>query len=173
MYRFCTPRQVEDLCVIHYGSIKYIPELVYSVKNDLSKPRGGLWTSSINSSHSWKSWCEMEDFRECDELNSFKLRFHSTSKILLIDNIKDFKALPIINFGGKFKTIDFESISKKCDAIWLTERGERETRYPEWMTNVSKSDDPSDVSLYGWDVETIWVINNKCCYQISKENDTI
>lgn len=153
----CTPAQVDSLCVIHYGSTKYEPSKVYPIKNhSLNKPRGGLWTSPLNSSHSWKDWCTREEFRECKRNESFMLKFKPDAKILIIDSYIDLEKLPVKSVNLKFRwyQIDFQRLSKKYDAIWLTENGERDTRWS----------DP--LSLYGWDVETIFVMNNKKIYQV-------
>ena len=52
------------------------------------------------------------------------------------------------------KYIDFEKLVKiGIDAIWLTEKGINQTHLSQ----------PSN--LYGWDVETVLVLNKKCCFE--------
>jgi hypothetical protein len=157
-FRFCEANVVNSLTVIHYGQKQYHPHLLKSVKNNSwVKPRGGLWTSPINSNWGWKDWCNSESFRLCDDKNSFKLKFKTNTKILVIDSLADLINLPKINVNYsislKKEYPDFELLSTVCDAIWLTEKGMTETHlsYP--------------LSLYGWDCESVLIINKDCCYQ--------
>lgn len=158
---FCDKKVLDDLTVIHYGSNIYSGDKVKPFKNDnFVKPIGGLWTSPINSNYGWKDWCKDESFRDCDETNSFKLKFKPQTKIIIIDSVNDLIALPkhIIKFGnGKFQLVhlDFELLATMCDAIWLTENGQHRTRFSQPM------------SLYGWDCESILINNGDCCYQIT------
>jgi hypothetical protein len=45
--------------------------------------------------------------------------------------------------------MDFEALAKEYDAIWLTEKG-------MWDTRDSA---PGQPTTYGWDCETIYVMN--------------
>ena len=66
--------------IVHFGATKYNPELVQPIKNEnWAKPKGGLWTSPVNSEWGWKHWCEAESFRDCNEENSFKLLLNHLS----------------------------------------------------------------------------------------------
>jgi hypothetical protein len=131
--------------------------MIRPIKNGrlTNKARGGIWTSPLNSSHSWKNWCNGTNWRNYPEDLNFKLRFNKDSKILLINNIEDLNDLPLVKELEFIGAIDFESLSKECDAIWLTEKGLRET------------EDIWPVSLMGWDCETVHIFNSKCCYQIN------
>lgn len=142
---------IKNEILIHYGSPKYVPHLYSEIKNGLltNKPFGGLWTSPVNSSFGWKDWCHREHFRECSD--HFKLKLKDNAKILRIDGKNDLNDLPVITEKGMlfdFHYIDFEKISKDYDAIWLTEKGERETSFTR------------PINLYGWDCETVLILNN-------------
>lgn len=157
MSTFCTPAIVAELRVIHYGSGIFDKDKIKPVTNDgWVKPKGGLWTSPINSQWGWRDWCACEQFRECKEEVSFTLRFKSGAKILIIDSYEDLIDLPLTSpeWSDRHKYPDFEAISKIADAIWLTEKGQERTRltYP--------------ISLYGWDCETVLILNKECCYQV-------
>ncbi len=152
-----TPEVVSNLTVIHYGNFKYITRKFKKIENKFwVKPDGGLWTSPINSEYGWKHFCDSEQFRECDEKNSFKLKFKSGTKIAVIDSGSDLNKMPIqdclqINF---FKYIDFELLVKSgIDAIWLTAKG-------QWATRFSQP-----LNLYGWDCDTVFIMNKNCCYE--------
>lgn len=135
--------------LIHYGSPSYDPTLFNPIKNrGFVKPRGGLWTSPINSKRGWKYWCERESFRDCNENNSFKLVLNLDARVFVINSLDDLKNAPLIG-----ENIDFELLAKTHDAIWLTEIGLRETHlsYP--------------INLYGWDCETVLILNPHCFTQ--------
>lgn len=141
--------------LIHYGSTNYNPEKVGKIVNEnWVKPKGGLWTSPIDSTWGWKDWCEMKNFRECNEANSFRLQFKHDAKILVIDSLEDLKKLPkqnvVITYKYQKEYLDFELLAKKYDAIWLTETGQHET-------HLSYQTD-----LYGWDCESVLILNPFC-----------
>jgi hypothetical protein len=142
--------------LIHYGHTEYIPERVGKIVNrQWIKPYGGLWTSPINSEWGWKDWCTSEGVRHIDKVNSFKLELNKEARIYIIDSLIDLIRLPLIHhpFLPSMRFIDFESVSKSHDVIWLTQRGESTTRY-------------SEPNLYGWDVESVFIMNPNCCKQI-------
>lgn len=156
--RFCKADVMCTLTVIHYGEKQYQPSKIKPIENGRwVKPKGGLWTSPINSNWGWKDWCEGENFRDCNEANSFKLKFKSDAKIMIIDSLKDLLDLPKCNidYGDNYKKEypNFELLATMCDAIWLTEKGQNETHlsYP--------------ISLYGWDCESVLILNGECCYE--------
>lgn len=160
----CNPDEISKMTVIFYGSSIFSFDKFEKIKNRtyMNKPEGGLWTSPLDSEYSWKKWCEDEDFRACEEKNSFKLKIKTNSKILKINTNSDLINLPLQNlseegFNGNahIRTyIDFEKILEiGIDAIWLTENGQTETRlsYP--------------LNLYGWDCETVLILNKDCCHE--------
>lgn len=142
--------------VIHYGSNQFNIELINQIKNDnWVKPKGGLWTSPVNSEWGWENWCKSEQFRDCNEKISFKLKLNNDAKIYIIDCFDDLVSAPKITFnlGENYQKqyIDFEELAKEYDAIWLTIKGLNQTHlsYP--------------LDFYGWDCETILIMNPKCC----------
>lgn len=141
--------------LIHYGAKKYKPELIKPITNiNREKPYGGLWTSPIDSNWGWKNWCDSENFRECNIENSFTLKLYDWSKICVIDSVSDLMNLPY--YENYMKFLDFEEIAKNYDAIWLTDNGQTKTKF-------------SNPSLYGWDCESVLILNPKCCYQIPSQ----
>ncbi len=152
--------QTKELKLIHYGADTYKKELFLKIQNGvyLNKPdNGGLWTSPINSTHSWKDWCKANEFRNCSEENSMQLQF--TGNVWVIEDLADLLALPKIFIGfnkilGK-PQIDFEELIKRgVDAIHLTQQGEYNTRF-------SPIED-----MYGWDCETVLILNPDSIEQI-------
>jgi hypothetical protein len=153
-----TPEVVSNLTVIHYGNFKYSTRKFRKIENkNWVKPKGGLWTSPINSEYGWKHFCDSEHFRECNEENSFKLKFKYGTKIVIIDSVGDLNNMPKQYCVEKnfFKdNIDFELLVKYgIDAIWLTTKG-------QWATRLSQP-----MNLYGWDCDTVFIMNKNCCYE--------
>lgn len=91
---------------------------------------------------------------KCNVRNSFTVCLKEDAKIFVINSLEDLKNSPLNNEHGE-KVLDFERISKKYDAIWLTEKGLNQTHYAY----------PLD--LYGWDCETVLILNNDCFTTIS------
>lgn len=138
---------MSKLRLIHYGSSRYDPDKFLPISDEpfRNKPRGGLWTSPVGSGYSWHDWCKAESFGDLSK--SFEVEFNG--KVLQIDSIADMKSLPWIECQG----IHFVTFQALCaggfyyDAIHLTERGQAETRFAHPR------------SLYGWDCETVLVMN--------------
>lgn len=161
--KFATPTIVEDLEVIHYGNSIYKSEEFKPILNQMFiKPLGGLWTSPVISTWSWRDWCASQEYGECIQENSFNLKFNKDAKILIIESyqdleeiVKDYRILsdPLLKF---FTILDFEKLRESCDAIWLTEEGQRQTHLS------------TPLSLYGWDCESILIMNSDCCYQVKE-----
>ena len=137
-----------QVTLIHYGSSKYAPELFCSIGDVpfFVKPHGGLWASPVNSNWGWKEWCEAEEYGSLNE--SFKFEF--SGRLLVIDTITDLDKLAWIETSS----CHFITFQAMClggaflyDAIMLTEKGERETRFSRPR------------SLYGWDCECVLILN--------------
>lgn len=114
----------------------------------------------------------------------FKMSFKPEARIVVIDSLGDYRKLldaypyqaeftadaktfaasmgPMlangffaINAAGESKrTIDFEKLSKKYDAVFLTQRG----LYACGRRNFQQ-DMGNDMSLYMWDIESAFVLN--------------
>lgn len=72
---------MKAIVYIHYGSTVFDSSKGFPIRNETnwSKPRGGLWASRQNSTFGWKTWCEQEEFGDCDEHNSFKFRLRDNA----------------------------------------------------------------------------------------------
>ena len=59
---------------IHYGSNKFDKNKFIPIRNEMfmTKPKGGMWASRVDSDYGWFDWCNNNDF-ELDFLKkSFK-----------------------------------------------------------------------------------------------------
>lgn len=128
----------------HFNKDKFVP-----VRNNnyINKPFGGLWACNAKS-NDWYNFCKSEDFKAESLSKHFKFKLSADARILMFDSvynvlycpqIKD----PIIMFDN-IKSVypDFEEISKYFDAIWYSK-----SRYQLYYM------------LYGWDVDSLLVLN--------------
>lgn len=138
-----------DMLVRHYGASKYLPDKFATPRNTMfwrNKPTGGLWTSPVNSEHSWKQWCIDNDFRKCTDYFDIKIE----GNIVVINSIKDLEKLPWQPRRAVLEPlINFEKLALIYDAVHLTAKGEAATR---WM---------GEYSMYGWDCESVLILNKK------------
>lgn len=141
-----------DRIFIHYGHNKFSDYLWEEVQNvKFCKPYGGLWASDINAKFGWKDWNKEEQYMKCDENNSFKFKLKSKSKIYSVNSLEDLNKLPLdTTISQEIHKIsyclDFEKIKQTYDAIEV---------------NIS-NDNRLYWRLYGWDCDSILILNKKC-----------
>ena len=130
---------------IHYGSNEFDINKFEKIKNkeEFVKPLGGLWASRKDISTGWMNWCKNTGFdTKLDEYFIFSLK--EDTKILTIDNNEQLKELPKLNNSfGLYCNLDFEKLSEEYDAIEVL---------------ISK-DQNLYFSLYGWDCDSIVIMN--------------
>jgi len=131
-----------------------------------NKPFGGLWASPYYPNNeyvsAWHEWCsyEQEDWITND---SVIIKIKESSKIYTINNQNDLiKLIDIVGIieddltNKLLYTIpNFEKASKIFDIIYLTQKGQCETHFPMRHNKLN-------YSLYGWDCESILVMNFDC-----------
>lgn len=135
---------------IHYGHTKFDKSMFTKIKNvDCStKPKGGLWASDVEAEHGWKDWCEVEEFRDCKEDDSFSFVLSDSAKVLYINSVDDLKVLPKADdkFGMNFSSwilLDFEKLAETYDAVEVSISSDFDLYY----------------QLYGWDCDSIVIMN--------------
>ena len=140
----------------HYGNTCFIPALVRPIKNipDYTKPHGGIWASPVDAEFGWKDWCKEEHFRECREDNSFCFTLAENAKVAVIDSIVALDGLPRQECDIKMWTVlDFEKmVQMGYDAIEF----------------VLSSDYRLYMALYGWDCDSILVMNPEVIREVTK-----
>ncbi len=148
---------------IHYGSDSFdIHKFIFPINERINwcKPIGGLWASPINAPYiGWREWCEGEGFN-IDKLNtSFIFTLKDTANVMTIHTDKDLEkirpyALVDKYFNNEFRSIDFEKIIRDgYDAI-------------EFYICSNKM----YYALYGWDVDSLLVLNPNCIAGCSYES---
>ena len=143
---------ISNRIFIHYGHTKFDDNLWEEIINmKFCKPYGGLWASDINAKFGWKNWNEISQFRKCDEKKSFKFKLKSNTRLLSINTMEELERVPLdptvpVEVKTIFYALDFENIKENYDAI-----------------EVNISNDKSLYwALYGWDCDTLLVLNKKC-----------
>lgn len=158
---------------IHYGSDHFDKKRFRKVRNCIlgdigEKPRAGtgLWASPVDSETTWYDWCEEEDFHIDNLSSSFKFKLLPTARVLYIRNWDELGEAKAIyqNYGwfayiyqfdsgameenmkAKFAP-DFERIANDYDAMYVR---------MWWGDGINSG---SYYQLYGWDVDSLLVLN--------------
>lgn len=150
----------------HYGHSHFDINQFNHVANRpySNKPFGGLWSSPTEDVDiGWKEWCVGNEFN-LDKLNTyFDFRLKDNSKILEIKDIKDLDKLPKVKLDEEVKEIitntnmnsdiDFEKLSKEYDGIqvWMYRSKD--------INSTERLFDGVYYRMYGWDVDTLLVLN--------------
>lgn len=136
--------------LVHYGAAKYLPEKFKPISDrQWIKPEGGLWTSPADSEYGWRHWCEAEDFG-IEKLKQ-SVRLHFVGKVMTIDSVADMEQLPWCEPTPGWHFPLWQPLAVcGVDAVHLTVRGQKVTRFTH------------PKSLYGWDCETVLVMNPAC-----------
>ena len=142
---------------IHYGTNSFDLNKFSPIQNRYSfnKPLGGLWASPIDSADNWFDWCCENNFRMDKLSKSFQFDISPTSNIISIASVNDGRKLvsdlpEIFSFDRKFfdipeLCIDFEKLlAHGIDAISF-----KLNAATYWL-------------LYGWDVDSLLVLNPDC-----------
>lgn len=141
---------------IHYGADAFNPSHGFPVV----KPHGGLWASRKRASYGWAKWCEENSFRDCAAEPSFQFIMRNPEKVAVIHNLNDLRQLPMVRDvpPGMWEEIDFvECLRRGIDAVELCWYGEE---YQD-----QRADDLY-LALYGWDCDSIVVLNPDAVIQI-------
>lgn len=138
-----------------------------------NKPIGGLWGSPLairgKFASPWHEWCYYEmPHWILEDCVTFELK--EDTRIYEIDCLEDLEILvsnykipttPETEIITRLESLlDFEKIARDYDAIYLTDRGEASTRF-------------SVPSLYGWDCESILILNFDCITNFKNEKLTV
>ena len=143
----------------HYGTDNYEETRVKPISNIpcFTKPSGGLWASPIKmDGTAWEEWCEQEDFYTHKLNTYFDFVLHDDARVLQIHTIEQLteieKNYSVITstikpdiFPFDSYTLDFEAIAKEYDAIDFRLSNDQRLYW----------------ALYGWDCDSILVLNPK------------
>ena len=147
---------------IHYGSKQFDKNKFKPIENmpNFSKPRGGFWASDVNAEFGWKEWNDNENFRECNVENSFKFTLNPNARIYEINSRYEAENMP--QQGGQ--------INRHYDILGC---------YPDFEKIVAMGYDAVEVTLsrdwglyhalYGWDCDSILILNKDIVIPITEE----
>lgn len=151
---------------IHYGSKRFDISRFHYVKNEpyfcKPVPGTGFWASPVNAAFGWIDWCDGEDFKHYAPDDFFTFSLTDTANVFHIRSADDIDKLPRQDNDFSMVCIDFEKVCQNgIDAIEL-----------------HLSDDPSkgDYSrslyymLYGWDCDSILIMNPDIINPCGREN---
>ena len=140
---------------IHYGSDKFDKDKFKGIENIqfFNKPNGGLWACEVGTKFGWKEFCELEQLDWVNLSDSFEFELTPEARVLRLHTLDDY-----IEFRSKYAVndigikialgYDFEKIAKEYDVI--------DFKIGELY-----------MALYGWDVDSILVLNPDIVKEIS------
>ena len=123
--------------------------------NGINKPKGGLWSSPYNKDtiSGWYQFCKEQNFVKADNTVGVIFTLKEEARVYTIDSKEDLDNLvnkypnDVLEILKEIAGLNFIAVSKDYDAIYLTDKG-------QWATRFSQPN-----TLYGWDCETLLVLN--------------
>lgn len=161
---------------IAYGKKKFDLRKFGKIKNRKGwcKPehKTGLWASPIDSEWGWRDFVVSEMMESWGESlqTYFKFKLSPGAKIYTIDTLEDLHQIPYKRLSELQPAlsdylIDYEKMTAEgYSGIFLTVNGQNETRLPEFSGEYYHG---RSFNLYGWDVESLLVLNPGCIIPIS------
>lgn len=161
-------REGKETTYIHYGASAFDKTRFVQVVNRIKwiKPvaHTGLWGSPVDAKWGWKDWCEAENFRECDESNSFKFTVKNPEKIFFVNSKESYKEL-IKLYGDKNNlTVTFDYTPWYINFNKMINDG--------WEgLEISITDYPTLYDLlYGWDCDSILIFTKDAIVPVTTED---
>lgn len=133
---------------VHFGSDK-LDRAKFVEITDASycgglKPQGGLWGSN-ESGHGWRLWCREVRWNQ-DRLNTkFTFRLKAGARVLNVQGDELVRYSDDTNFGFRhyISCINWQKVKSDYDAVYI----------------AAGSDDQLYMNYYGWDCDSILVLN--------------
>lgn len=153
----------------HWGNSHFIHPYFTPISNNEwgNKPHGGLYACPTKDVDiSWDEWCKSNDFMTNRLEKYFDFTLKDNARVLVIKDIKDLEKLPGYTKGDSYLqingNIDFEKLSEEYDALMV---------YMYRSTDISEDDfmDGMYYKLYGWDVDTLLVLNPDIIEEIERK----
>ena len=130
----------------------------------MAKPEGGLWGSQKDAVRGWKEWCEGNEFHveRLERLeHSFQFTLAESANILHLNSAADLQGLPMVVHElvpvSMWVCLDFEKLAADgVDAIQVNISGDTTENHREGLY----------WKLYGWDCDSIVVLNKDIIVEI-------
>ena len=148
-----TPLDIYVFC----GSDHFDRSIFIPITNEpylWNKPCGGMWSSPVNSDNTWEDWCRGNGFK-LEKLNKqFRFILTERSRVLRIKYNKDLDDL----YSQGYKRSDFDQYSHLLDddLYYLDFEKILANGYDAIQVTIT---DETYFSLYGWDCDTLLVLN--------------
>lgn len=169
---------IKYLSIGHHINI----DLILPIKNNplsaTPKPYGGLWLSTYTPNEDYLSeWdmastdmfgsnidkqCSLITLKHSARIYTINTHADLTPFVEKYKLVEEDPTLQSILSTLQFATIDFEAVCNDYDCIHLTSIGQCNTRFA-WGENER-------YSLYGWDSETLLILNKECIDTIELTN---
>lgn len=152
--------------LVHYGHSSFNPskfrDPMPMPATSLTKPSGGLWASPARSTLGWiellrkhasEGLIEYDDYAEIVKDYFFFELLAPDERCYTINTARDLNALPTLELSGHLfgsVCLDYATIRKHYDAIYLTKEGLNNTK------------DSKPLNTLGWDCESVLILNPYC-----------
>lgn len=154
--------------------------LIQPIRNiNAVKPLGGLWVSPYIEDMPgtvWSTWLEHEGYGLISDRDAYVCQdvdLAINARILRIDTWTDFTEVlsayllisPLMEMlsecGIASQFFDFEAMAQDWDGVFLTDKGQVETRYGTCGSLRSPN-------LYGWDLESLLILNPEAIVNVGE-----
>jgi len=135
-------------CIHYTANESWALKPIMVANGSHSKPFGALWASPVDSGQGWAQWCRVAGYRLGSLATAISLDI-SLENALVIDSQADLGRLDWRQ-DGLYRYPDWESMANRgVDVVYLTSDGLDATRW----------------ELYGWDCESVVVLNSQAVIQ--------
>lgn len=154
------PNKIDEVYVF-CGSDHFDKNMFMPITNNpypWVKPLGGMWSSPIDSDNTWADWCLGNGFRLERLDKHFRFVLAEGSKVLRIKSNKDLDEL----YSQGYKRSDFDRYPHD-DMYYLDFEKILADGYDAIQVTITNE---TYWSLYGWDCDTLLVLNPDCIIEI-------
>lgn len=141
---------------VHFGSSRLDRNKFKDISEETYcgglKPRGGLWGSNESlESYGWREWCIDNEY-ECDTSSYFRFRLKDSARLLVVtgDELLEQSHLYAMEYPPSRTYKDWTSIRERYDAVYMAAGSDRDLYF----------------KYYGWDCDSILVLNFDSIYQV-------
>ncbi|PKR82397.1 hypothetical protein [Heyndrickxia camelliae] len=123
-----------------YKEDEFSLKKVEPIENYLSKPNGGLWTSSYNPDFG-SAWLKSGYVEIKNGIEGYLINVSNDAKVLYVDTLEKAKEVAKKYYLGSFLTtdiFDFEKMSKEYDGINVSNGGLLKIS-PFWEWNIEST----------------------------------
>ncbi len=145
------------------GSDHFDRNIFMPIKNEpylWAKPRGGMWSSPVDSDNTWEDWCQGNGFRLEKLDKQFRFVLAEGSKMLKIKSNKDLDEL----YSQGYSRSEFDQYPYLHDDMYYLDFEKiLANGYDAIQVTIT---DETYWSLYGWDCDSLLVLNPDCVVEI-------